>query len=387
MEGQLVTDKIITSRRIVIVTGAGISRAAGLRDFRSEDGLYRSQQLSGGPNPKDILHIDSLGSESGIRHLNSLLHTMWLSASTAMHTTAHTMIALLHRMGHVMRYFTQNIDGLDESLGLLPTEPHGAEDDQAVLMQLHGSLRWLKCNKCHWREPLTKKWWDKMRHSETHLACPACPQESRSGRPIQGGYVRTDILLYGEPHPYSDMVAAHFKYEALHQPDLLLIMGTSLDTGSSTSLLLLVKDLSKSIRSHGGTVVYINKELPPKPLCQHINHMLTGDLQVWATHITSKLHAQGVSQGNTCPSEKLPPTAGHRLIPFLQSTNNILSSAAVTPIQDLIIIILLFTVESTMTARALRQCLHFHLRQSNLPHVFWYLQIDQFQPLDPDMFG
>ncbi|KDN39864.1 hypothetical protein RSAG8_08515, partial [Rhizoctonia solani AG-8 WAC10335] len=275
---------IAHSQRVVILTGAGISRAGGIPDFRSEDGLYQKHRRSTGINPKDILHVDSLCSKTGIQQLYSLLHSMWLSAIGGSHTNAHVLIALIYRISRLAGYFTQNIDGLDESLGILPMNPHSNNDPWAVLLQMHGSLLWLRCTVCTWKEPVTNQWWEKLQSSETHISCPACPRggsfwivhcaylltqlpESRSGRPIQGGFVRPNIIL------------------------------------SSASLVQLVKELAQSIRTQdAGHVIFINRDPPPTTLRDNIDFMLGGDLQIWCNCIMSQVSGKNYnfSNPNTC---------------------------------------------------------------------------------------
>ncbi|KDN39104.1 hypothetical protein RSAG8_09011, partial [Rhizoctonia solani AG-8 WAC10335] len=196
------------------------------------------------------------------------------------------MIALLSRIGRLRGYFTQNIDGIDESLGMLPMSLSGEHNGWDSFLQLHGSVRWLKCSVCSWKEPWTDEWWEKFQNTKKHVNCPACPQVSRFGRPVKGGYVRTEVLLYGEPHPDEETVISHFNYKALGEPDLLLIIGTSLNTASSTSLLQLVRELSISIRQcDTGCIIFMNKDSPPPSLEQHIDYMLAGDLQTWSLKI------------------------------------------------------------------------------------------------------
>ncbi|KAG9125024.1 hypothetical protein FRC07_009266 [Ceratobasidium sp. 392] len=350
--------QIAKSKHIVVLTGAGISTAAGIPDFRSAEGLYQAARDAGEANPKDVLNVGSLKSEHGVGQLHKLLRQMWQLANGARHTAAHNLIALLSRKGSLRCHFTQNVDGLDEELGMLSMDWAEKRDSLATLVQMHGN--------------------------------------SRAGRNVTTGYVRTDIVLYGEPHPHGDAITWKFNFTALGKPDLLMVLGTSLDTSSSTSLLQLVLELSKSIRQRGGCVVFINQDLPPIPLRQHVNYWLSGDLQAWSILVTEQAVAQLCTEPNSVelllPSARLSSAfeALGGFVPVTQSPGLMLSQGSGTieyPTNDCLFMIILFTRQSTSVATSLKQRLCRELRGSKLMYRFWCLEWDEFLPLDPDMFG
>lgn len=92
-------------RRIVVLTGAGISTAAGIPDYRGEGGVSAEQWKRTESEMAELL-------------------------KSAEPTACHRMIRRLADLGWIRRVYTQNVDGLHEKSGVLPP----------TLLPIHGTL-------------------------------------------------------------------------------------------------------------------------------------------------------------------------------------------------------------------------------------------------------
>ena len=123
-------------RRVIAVTGAGISTGAGIADFRSAGGLFETvQALYGEQFPRLRAEPEFFFTrrfrDAGHADLQDE-RTAELAAAAARvrPTAAHYLLALLHRKGLLARVYTQNIDGLHQAAGLPPE----------LVVEVHGSL-------------------------------------------------------------------------------------------------------------------------------------------------------------------------------------------------------------------------------------------------------
>lgn len=138
-------------KSISILTGAGVSCAAGIPDFRSPGGMYATLPVdkltATAPQKARIKHdrqnviMKDLFMENAYPYLEVrrpfILGTneqKWKA------TIAHRFFELLHtQAGKLTRLYTQNIDGLDYQLGSLPAEK---------ICPVHGSLGQAACEAC-----------------------------------------------------------------------------------------------------------------------------------------------------------------------------------------------------------------------------------------------
>src|SRR5689334_10025405 len=97
------------ARRIVALTGAGISRPSGIPDFRSADGLWAHS---------DPLAVASLvGFRADPRRFYRWVRPLIDSIEVALPNPAHLALAQLERAGRLTAVITQNIDGLHQRAG------------------------------------------------------------------------------------------------------------------------------------------------------------------------------------------------------------------------------------------------------------------------------
>lgn len=188
-------DWLDKSERILIFTGAGISTAAGIPDFRSPDGLYsRVQKEYNLPYPEALFELAYFRSRPEAFYA--------FSSELLFHrpqpTEAHRFLADLEKMGKVELLMTQNIDTLHHQAG------------SKRILECHGSYQKAHCLDCR-RSFLLEE------ISDDILA-------GRIPRCSCGGLIKPDIVFFGENLP------GEF-YRMMEDPprgDLLLVLGTSL---------------------------------------------------------------------------------------------------------------------------------------------------------------
>ncbi|KAL2181121.1 DHS-like NAD/FAD-binding domain-containing protein [Thermothelomyces heterothallicus CBS 202.75] len=202
-------------RRIVVMTGAGISTAAGIPDFRSpETGLYANLAALDLPEPEAVFDLTFF--RQNPRPFYALARELYPGARYRP-TVSHAFIALLARKGLLHVLFTQNIDCLERAAGV-PADR---------IVEAHGSFATQRCIDC--RHPFPDA---EMRAFVEKGEVPRCERVvaaagagGAGGKAERcGGLVKPDIVFFGESLP-----KAFFERSgAVQEADLVLVMGTSL---------------------------------------------------------------------------------------------------------------------------------------------------------------
>lgn len=174
-------------KRIVILTGAGISAESGLGTFRDVNGLWTKYDLSDVATPEGFARNPIL--------VHEFYNARRRNLQSAAPNNAHLALAQLER-DHSAQVLlvTQNVDDLHERAG------------SQNLTHMHGELFKVRCENCNgmqiWREDL----------SLDHV-CPGCGQL---------GKLRPHVVWFGEMPFEMDRIGA-----ALAQCDLFVSIGTS----------------------------------------------------------------------------------------------------------------------------------------------------------------
>ncbi|KOS20884.1 NAD-dependent protein deacetylase hst2-1 [Escovopsis weberi] len=187
-------------KRIVVLTGAGISTAAGIPDFRSpKTGLYHNLARLNLPYAEAVFDISYFRE----RPEPFYILAKELYPGHFHPTVSHAFIALLARKRLLSRLFTQNIDCLERRAGV-PAD---------AIVEAHGSFATQRCIECAAPFPDA----DMRAHvlGGRVPRCPACPAR---------GLVKPDITFFGEALPRAFSEQSH----AVAMADLVLVVGTSL---------------------------------------------------------------------------------------------------------------------------------------------------------------
>ncbi|MGD8151100.1 Sir2 family NAD-dependent protein deacetylase [Ornithinimicrobium sp. Y1694] len=112
---------------VVVLTGAGMSTASGIPDYRGPDGQRRVEPMQ---------HGEFVTSAAGRQRYWARAFAGWEKFAAAAPNVAHRAVAELEELGVVDWVITQNVDGLHQRAGA-----------QRVL-ELHGSLSQVTCLDC-----------------------------------------------------------------------------------------------------------------------------------------------------------------------------------------------------------------------------------------------
>lgn len=201
-------------RRVVVMTGAGISTSAGIPDFRSpETGLYANLARLNLPYAEAVFDISYF--RNNPHPFYELAHELYPGQYRP--TVTHSFISLLHQKGMLLKAFTQNIDCLEREAGV-PADK---------MVEAHGSFATQRCIECHREFPE-----DKMKFTVAIKEVPYC---ERTGC---GGLVKPDIVFFGEALPESFFLNRALPASA----DLAIVMGTSLTVQPFASLPSFVRE-------------------------------------------------------------------------------------------------------------------------------------------------
>ncbi|CCE86018.1 Piso0_005662 [Millerozyma farinosa CBS 7064] len=268
-----VAKTVYKARRTVVLTGAGISCNAGIPDFRSSDGLYnmvKTKFPTKVVKGQDLFDISIFRDEMTVSLFLSFMEQLYSFSETASPTETHRFIRMLKDKKKLLRCYTQNIDGLEQKLGLktglsvsdVDTGRGFVKRWQALdVVQLHGSLGHLACTSCF----CNFDWNSEYRRQLAQGLSPDChncylkyQERLYSGKRLTGnyGFLRPNIVLYGENHPQAEILASGINKDKSSRPDLLIIMGTSLRVDGVKKL---VRALASDIHARGGKVLFVNK--------------------------------------------------------------------------------------------------------------------------------
>ena len=205
------------AKKVVALTGAGISVESGIPPFRGKGGLWEKI------NPMEYAHIDAFMKDPKkvwdvlIRETNEFIEK-------AAPNDAHLGLARLEKMGMLKTIITQNIDGLHQAAGNLD------------VIEFHGNFAWHYCLDCG--EKITAKEIDL-----TELP-PRCQC---------GGILRPDCVFFGEMILPDHLSRSRRLAETC---DLMLVVGTSAIVHPAATMPLIA-------RENNAMVVEINMEATP----------------------------------------------------------------------------------------------------------------------------
>ncbi len=215
------------ARRVVVLTGAGISTDSGIPDFRGPRGVWTKN-----PGAEKAATIDAYVRDPELRRWswqNRLTSPMWDSEPNA----GHRALVELERSGRLHTLVTQNIDGLHQKAGT----------DPARIVEIHGTARDVVCLRCGDRQP-AEPVHARVRAGEED---PTCTAAGADGNPC-GGILKSATISFGQSLVPDDLIRAE---HAASTCDLLLAVGSTLAVFPAAGL------VPTAVR-HGAVLVIVN---------------------------------------------------------------------------------------------------------------------------------
>jgi NAD-dependent deacetylase len=216
------------ARRTVVLTGAGLSTASGIPDFRSPGGRWERYQ----PVPIQDFVADERAREEYWRYKGET----WQVIRSARPNPAHLALVDFTRADRLELLVTQNVDGLHERSGF-PEER---------LVNIHGTDSAVVCLSCGTREPREPA----QRAWESGVAVPTC---------ACGGPWKPATISFGQ-----SLVSEHLEraMDAAAHCDLFVAAGTSLVVGPINQMF----DVAQ--QAGAVTAILTASETPYDALCQ-----------------------------------------------------------------------------------------------------------------------
>jgi len=214
MEFSELIDALLSARRIVALTGAGISAESGIPTFRGSGGLWEGYP------------VEEVATVEGFERDPALVWRFYderrRNIAKAKPNRAHEVLAKLENL-YDFWVITQNIDGLHTKAG------------SKNVVELHGNIWRVRCTECgikyyNYEVPL----------KEIPPRCKRC-----------GGLLRPDVVWFGEPVYDVDKA-----YELSQSCDVMMVIGTSAQVYPAAYL-------PRLAWSKGAKIVEINPQETP----------------------------------------------------------------------------------------------------------------------------
>ena len=210
------------SQRAAAFTGAGVSTASGVPDFRSPGGIW--SRYRPGPLP------EFLASAEARRRYWIYKKETYADFAQARPNPAHTALARLEAEGRQIGVITQNIDGLHQEAG------------SRKVVELHGTNRRWECLGCGDTGPASQVQ-ERLLAGEDVPTCKGCGAPLKAATISFGQALRPEVLEEA--------------FALARSADLLLVLGSSLVVYPAAAI-------PEAVAARGAPMIIVNRE--PTPL-------------------------------------------------------------------------------------------------------------------------
>jgi NAD-dependent deacetylase len=225
-----ITERIaghLLKKDVVVLTGAGMSTASGLPDFRGDQGLWKNR------DPRRLASIAAL--ENSPEDFYEFYRMRIRALMGVRPNRGHEILAWWEQEGYLKGIVTQNVDHLHQEAGSMK------------VWELHGTLREVLCSRCRRRYD-----------SELLLERTDCPE--------CGGPLRPNVVLFGEYLPEEALEKAE---ELATSCGCFLVLGSSLEVSPANWYPSLAKQA-------GAELFIVNKT--PTPIDGRADGVIHGDI-------------------------------------------------------------------------------------------------------------
>jgi NAD-dependent deacetylase len=230
------------SQYTVSLTGAGVSTASGIPDFRGPNGLYKRL-------PNNIFDLEFFKNNPAKYY--ELTFDLVHSFDEKQPSTTHKMLSKLEKTGYLEAVITQNIDGLHQKAG------------SSNVVELHGNTSkflCLNCGKSYSKEELIE-----ILKKQNPPKC-SC-----------GGLIKPDVVFFGEMLP---MDAINKAEQLSVNAELFVALGSSLVVYPAAQFPLISK-------RNGSKLIIVNRG--ESGLDSIADLKIDGDLEVFSKHLMDLL--------------------------------------------------------------------------------------------------
>ncbi|WP_122509719.1 NAD-dependent protein deacetylase [Pseudomonas viridiflava] len=262
----------MAERQFLVITGAGISTASGIPDYRDKDGVRRGKQ--------PMMYQEFVNNPAARQRYWARAMLGWPRIRAAQPNAAHQALAHLQNSHVITGLITQNVDALHTQAG------------SREVIELHGSLHRVLCLDCHQRHDraaiqevmLEQNPYLLGVHAvqapdgdtlldpafEAGFKVPPCPH-------CQGNRLKPDVVFFGEnvapPTAAKAMLSAD-------QAEGLLVVGTSLMAWSAFRLCKAMAEQGKPIIAinHGKTRADEMLDMKIEAPCEQLLPLLAEEL-------------------------------------------------------------------------------------------------------------
>lgn len=176
----------MTSKKVYILTGAGLSAESGIRTFRDNDGLWEEYSI------EEVCSVQ--GWKADRQKVSNFYDARRADLADKEPNEAHKALALLkNTYPNNINMLTQNVDNMLEKAGC------------KEVIHLHGTLTDLRCECC------SEVFFVGYAPQEDKL-CPACGADD----------VRHNVVMFGEPAPAYEHLRALYNHA-----QMVVVIGTS----------------------------------------------------------------------------------------------------------------------------------------------------------------
>jgi len=224
--------------RALVLTGAGLSTASGIPDYRDRDGTRRGRQPIQGPEFRRSVDIQ--------RRYWARSMVGWPIMSKARPNEGHRALSRLEKHGSFGYLLTQNVDGLHQQAG-----------SHAVL-ELHGNVHSVVCMHCKAQFPraFVQTLLNEANPELANVLAAPLPDGDAAIEPDAledfhlpfclhcGGALAPDVVFFGDGIPPPRTACALAQMEAA---DALLVVGSSLMVYSGFRFCRMAQESGKPI--------------------------------------------------------------------------------------------------------------------------------------------
>jgi NAD-dependent SIR2 family protein deacetylase len=225
-------------RDVLVLTGAGLSTASGIPDYRDEQGVRRGKAPVQGP---EFRQSDAVRKRYWARSMVG-----WPTLATAAPNAGHRALAQLEADGRIASVITQNVDGLHQRAG------------SSRVTELHGNIHAVVCLDCHaqFSRAFVQSLLEQANSGLAGAIAHPAPDGDAHIEPDAlaefhvphcihcAGMLKPDVVFFGDGVPSACTEAA---FASLAQADAVLVVGSSLMVFSGFRLCRMAAESGKPI--------------------------------------------------------------------------------------------------------------------------------------------